>query len=43
MGWTKYRTYLASKSEYVDANIVLKGQVGAVDNDNILPNNSSAE
>jgi protein translocase SecG subunit len=28
LGLAKYRTYLASKSEYVDANIVLKGKVG---------------
>lgn len=41
LGLAKYRTYLASKSEYVDANIVLKGQVGAVDSNNILPNSSA--
>jgi protein translocase SecG subunit len=44
LGLAKYRTHLASKSEYVDANVVLKGKIGeqSIDKSMINKNNTTS-
>jgi protein translocase SecG subunit len=42
LGLAKYRTYLASKSEYIDANLVLKGKAGEQSIDKSVDNKDNS-